>query len=231
MKYLLSATVLFFLAGAFGIYGQTVLKDPSWVYKERGDRYYRNNNLGNAFAEYEKALEKKQQESPGKAYPEVNLMLAKIYYHEGLYHLALNHLNKAENNQHLFRIPDLIYEVLYTKADVLKSMESYHQLLILYQRIIDRDTNWQYFSNQSIYELPDRFMDNQELRQKYGRSYLELGIMKYNNNNFENSIPYLMVSLRYKYRINESLKYLKNCYTKLGSKSMVEEVNNISKNL
>jgi HPt (histidine-containing phosphotransfer) domain-containing protein len=74
------------------------LDEPAWIYRARGDRYYRERDFGNALAHYKKALLKKKRET---IYPRLNgidieLGLSRVdgnieLYSQLLYYFLLNH--------------------------------------------------------------------------------------------------------------------------------------------
>ncbi len=53
-------------------------------------------------------------------YPEINLKIAQIYLEERLFEHALEQIRIAEDEAEYMEIPDLIYEVLYTRAEIYK---------------------------------------------------------------------------------------------------------------
>ncbi|KKL21141.1 hypothetical protein LCGC14_2448440, partial [marine sediment metagenome] len=82
----------------------------------------KNGEIGEAIVAYKKALLARTNETAnkekGNGYPDVNIQLAKIYMAEELYDIAGKHLEIAEGQKHLLQIPDLEFEILYTKAEL-----------------------------------------------------------------------------------------------------------------
>ncbi len=214
---IVSNTIIFF--SSLLIYADN-LNEPAWVYEGRGDRYYKNGEIGKAIFEYKKAISKVNNQSGAErsVYPEVSLKLAKIYSGEGLYDLALFQLDVAERNKDFLQIPDLFFEILYTKAEIYFLMKKYNESLLVYESIISFDNNWDSYSQQGIYEISENLIEDNRLKYKFGKAYLEIGKMKYHNNNFENAIPPLKMAMLYKYKWEVTLKYLINCYKKLENK-------------
>jgi tetratricopeptide (TPR) repeat protein len=210
MKKIILLVILFLGAGF--VFGEE-LNEPAWVYKGRGDRYYENGEKGYAIFEYKNALMKANDN--GNEYPEANLQLAKIYKDEGLYDLALFNLDLVQKNKEHLQIPDLVYDLLYTKAEIYVLMKKYEQALEAYENIVSQDDNWRSFSKQSLYEIEGSFMDDARLRKRFGEAYLMIGKIKLATYNYENAIPPLKMALLYKYRISDTLRYLISCYEKL----------------
>jgi tetratricopeptide (TPR) repeat protein len=210
MRSALLLLILFFVVSS--IFGEE-LSEPAWVYKGRGDRYYENGENGYAISEYKKALMKAT--GNGDVYPEINLQLAKIYKDEGLYDLAFFHIDAVQKNKEHLQIPELMYDCLYTKAEIYVLMKKYKQALEVYENIISRDDNWRSFSEQSLYEIEDSGIDDAMLRKKFGEAYMMIGKIKLASYNYENAIPPLKMALLYKFRIKDTLKLLFNCYEKL----------------
>jgi tetratricopeptide (TPR) repeat protein len=190
------------------------IDEPAWVYKGRGDTYFRKGDAGHAIYEYKKALIRAGKE--GRVYPEVNLQLAKIYRDEGLYEFALSQIEIVQRNAELLQIPDLIYEARYTMADVFILLERYNDALTVYEQIIREDENKKGYDMVSIYDIwadPD---EEPLKRMRFAEAYLRIGIIKYISGNFENSIPALKMALLYRHEIDETLGYLMSCYERIG---------------
>jgi tetratricopeptide (TPR) repeat protein len=204
--------LLILLFGASSIFGGE-LAEPSWVYKGRGDRFYENGEIGYAIFEYKKAL--MQVNSNGEVYPEINLQLARIYKDEGLFDLAFFHIEAVQKNKEHLQIPDHIYDMLYIKAEIYVLMKKYEQALEIYQQIITQDSNWRSHSRQSLYEIEKSYIDDAKLRMRFGEAYLMVGKIKLATYNYENAIPPLKMALLYKFKINDTLNSLFNCYVKL----------------
>ena len=205
-------------------------QEPPWVYKGRGDRYYKNGEIGKAIVEYKKALSNSrdlQETSTKNIYPEVNIKLAEIYIDEELYDLALFEIGIAENQKKYLQIPDLIYNILYIKAEILFKQKKYNKSIEVYGEIIKKDENWKLYSRQSPYEISEKFIEAPELKKKFGKAYLEIGKIKYLQNIFDNAIPFFKMALMYKYEKEVSLKYLISCYNNIDSKILAEKAQRV----
>jgi len=206
--------------------------DPSWVYTGRGDRYLHEEQVGPAITQYKKAIIAKRLEAGTGgtgAFPEIHYRLAKIYMDEGLNNVALQHINRAENEREFLQIPDFIYNILYLKADIFYNMKRYTDMIEVYHRIIKDDVNWDFYSKEKLTRIPDTMileMHDPELRIKYSEAYYRLGEMKYLNNNYVTAEPYLKMAFLYGYGQNEK-KYLITCYQKLGMKAQIEKLNSL----
>jgi tetratricopeptide (TPR) repeat protein len=199
--------------------------EPAWVYKGRGDRYYRDGQVGRAIYEYKKALIKANRD--GAVYPEVNLQLAKIYKDEGLYELALSQVDIVQNNRSRLQIPDLSYEALYTKADVYIRMERYDEALKVYEGIIGQDDNWLAYAETNLYELEANVIDDITARTRFAEAYLRVGMIKYMTHNYENAIPSLKMALLYRHKADKTLRYLISCYEKVENRKATEYLKGI----
>ncbi len=204
--------------------------EPSWVYKGRGDRYLLEGQIGAAITQYKKAIIAKRQEAGTDktgTYPEVQYKLAEIYMDERLNEIALQHINSAENEREFLQIPDFIYDILYLKAVILFNMKHYANTMAVYERIIQDDENWEYYSKEKLTVIPDtlisEIMDNPKLRSTYGKAYYRIGEIKYQNNNFVTAEPYLKMAFLYGYGENAK-KYLVACYKKLGMDAQIKRL-------
>jgi tetratricopeptide (TPR) repeat protein len=206
------------------------LDEPSWIYKSRGDRFYREGSYGQAIALYKKALIKKSYEGDA-AYPEVNLRLAQIYREEKLYDLALRQIELAENHYRALQIPDLIYDFLYTKADIYAELSKMGDTVRILNTIIEKDDNWHEFKNQKLSNIPESFIKDfakdTASRKKFGEAYFLLGELKYQNRNFETAEPYLKMALLYMYREDIVKEHLKEYYSITGARAEFEKVEQI----
>ncbi len=206
------------------------LEEPSWVYKSRGDRFYREGSYGKAIAHYKKALIKKNYEGDA-AYPEVHLRLAQIYREEKLYDLALRQIELAENNYEALQIPDLMYDFLYTKADIFAELGKIGDSVRILNTIIEKDANWHEFKNQKLSKIPESFIKdfakNMASRKKFGEAYFVLGELKYQNQNFETAEPYFKMALLYKYKEDIVKEHLKEYYSITGARAEYEKVEHI----
>lgn len=196
------------------------ISEPAWVYKGRGDRYYRNGQTGQAIYEYKKGLIMANRSS--SVYPEINLQLAKIYRDEGLYDLALSQVETVQKHRDSLQVPDLIYETLYTRADIYLLMKRYDEALKVYEGIIEQDKNRKLYSTFSIYELrPGDFKDPLTAK-RYAEAYLGIGMIKYMSFNYENAIPALKMAMLYSHKPDITLNYLINCYEKMEDSRAIE---------
>lgn len=149
---------IFIFIFSFSLIHAVDLKDPAWVYKGIGDRHYRNGEIGKAIVAYKKALIRRKETKENDVsmgFPEVNLKLGKIYLNEGLYDLAIFQLRIAEKQKAFLQIPDLIYEILYTKAELFFIQEKYNDSVNVYQLIIKDDRNWDRYSKENQYEITE----------------------------------------------------------------------------
>jgi len=211
-------------------YCEELLVEPAWVYKGRGDVFLKEGDIGNAIAQYKKAILKKKELNDNNnqiGYPEVYLNLAKIYKKDGLYDLALSYIEMAEDQKNDFEISELEYDLLYTKADIYMKKDDISKAIDVYKDIIKDDSNWNNNNTKIIRENPDKFKINNELIKKFGESYFILGKIKYENNNFENAILYLDMARYYKYKLDITIEYLINCYEKTGNSLMIRKLKNI----
>ncbi len=207
--------------------------EPSWVYNGRGDRFLNEGQVGAAITQYKKAIIAKMHEAGTQeagTYPEVHYKLAKIYMGEGLNEIALQHINSAENEREFLQIPDFIYDIFYLKASILFNMKHYTDTMAVYERIIQDDVNWDYYSKEKLTAIPDtlisEIMDNPELRGKYGKAYYWIGEIKYQNNNYITAEPFLKMAFLYGYD-EDAKKYLVACYQKLGMDGQIKKLESI----
>ena len=201
------------------------IDEPAWIYKGRGDNQFRNGNAGQAIYEYKKALIRADREKT--VYPEVHLQLAKIYRDEGLYELALSQIEIVLRNADKLQIPDLVFEARYTKAEVFLLMERYNDALNEYERIIRDDTNRKGYDTVSVYVIWEEPDEAPLKRMRYAEAYLRIGIIKYQSNNYENSIPALKMALLYRHELEKTLEYLISCYERTGDARAREFLNEI----
>ena len=153
-------------------------------------------------------------------YPEVHLRIAQIYVKEGLFDLALQELDRAEWGRNHFQIADLIYTVMYTRADIFRmqsKMADYEKNL---KRIIEPegndswagDSNFDIYKNMSLYKISDAAIkilsQDVEKRKKYGKAYFEYGMLKYKNRNYLKAEPYLKMALLYGYGYEDKKEYV-----------------------
>jgi tetratricopeptide (TPR) repeat protein len=202
------------------------LPEPDWVYKGRGDRYFREGEYGKAIDSYKKALIKRKNSSSdtqNRGYPEVNIQLARVYMLEGLHDFALLHLETAERQKEFLQISDLSFTILYTRADIFSLQKKYDKLLKVYEEILKLDEYKDIYFQQNSYTLPSRFIEDPELGGKFGRAYFELGKLKINSQNFDSAISYFKMALTYHYKPEQTLDYLVYCYKK-SYPVMVERV-------
>jgi hypothetical protein len=154
-------------------------------------------------------------------YPEINLKIAQIYMEEGLYEHALEQIRIAEDEADYMGIPDLIYEVLYTKAEIYKKQGKMALFRDHLYRIIRGpqeenqwrgDENFKRYEKQSLHTLSDTAIKalarDLEGRKKYGKAYFEYGVLKYNNRNFVTAEPYLKMAFLYRYGYEDKKEYI-----------------------
>ncbi len=153
-------------------------------------------------------------------YPEINLKIAQIYLEERLFEHALEQIRIAEDEAEYMEIPDLIYEVLYTRAEIYKQQGKMALFRDQLYRIISGpqevdqwrgDKNFKRYENQSLHTLSDTAIKalSQDLegRKKYGKAYFEYGVLKYNNRNFVTAEPYLKMAFLYRYGYEDKKEY------------------------
>jgi tetratricopeptide (TPR) repeat protein len=239
MKILSIAVTAVILIFSFSLTCADSFSEPSWVYKGLGDRFFKNGELGEAIVSYKKALIARTKETEEKGevngYPEVNIQLAKIYLEEELYDIALKHLETAEKQKELLQIPDLDYEILYTKAELFNNRGNSILSSDIYKEIINRDHKGKsYFikyDREGQFVFTEDYIDNPEQKMKFGKAYFAIAKIKYDSSNFENAIPYLKMTLLYKYNPKETLNYLYNCYKNLNNEIMAKKVVEIYKKI
>jgi tetratricopeptide (TPR) repeat protein len=223
-------TILFLLAG-LPLFGVTGYDEPAWVYRGRGDRYYREGEMGRAISEYKKAIIRREREGEGtESYPEVHLMLARIYLEQGLPELALQHVMIAENTKESLEIGDQVYDILYTKAKIFFMLDRIRDMEAVYTGIIGEDDNFEYYERQKLSSLSDEFIRElramADLRAKFGHAYYALGVLKYRNNSYDAAEPYLKMAFLYAYDANTA-RFLIDCYDKMGHRTESERVRQI----
>ncbi len=154
------------------------------------------------------------------SYPEVHLKIAQVYLEEGLFDLSLQQLDMAEEGQEHFQIPDLIYTVMYTRAEVFRlqgKMADYQKKL---KRIIEPeekdswrgDNNFKMYKDRSLHTISDTTIKSLshdvENRKRYGKAYFEYGMLKYINKNYVTAEPYLKMAFLYRYGYEEKKEYV-----------------------
>lgn len=224
-RYTVIFVIITFIAASISLADDT---EPPWVYKGRGDRYMREGRIGDAITQYKKALIAKKEAGTGPAsYPEVHYKLAEIYLNEGLYEIALQHINMAENEQEFLQIPGVLYDILYLKANILFHMNHIADSIAVYERIIKDDINWEYYTKEKLSTIPDtvlsEILDNQELKSTFGEAYFRIGEIKYKNHNFITAEPYLKMAFLYGYDENTQ-KLLASCYKNLGMTAQIKRL-------
>jgi tetratricopeptide (TPR) repeat protein len=198
--------------------------EPAWVFKGRGDRFVKMGEPGKAIVAYKKALNAKTP------YPEVNLQLARIYAQDGLYGLALSQIRIAETNKDRFEIPDLIYEVMYVKAEILHMQNKNAEAV--YREIVEGDENWKLYMNEPYQNtILGRAIGSKEDQAKYAKAHFELGRIKYDNGNFENALRFLEMAVLYGYKSDTAMRYLIDSYKKLGNTAGMERAMNAYKRM
>jgi len=229
-----AALILILLSLPCAVIAANELNEPSWVYKGRGDRYLREGEIGKAIAQYKKAQVKRSRETEnagGISYPEVNLKLAVIYMDDELYDLALRQIAIVENKKEFLQIPDVLYDMLYTKAEIYLKMGKMNEMISVYDQIIESDVNWDPLSIEQLTDIPITFIahfkENAELRKKFAKAYYTLGELKYLHHNYITAEPYLKMSLIYSYG-NKTKEYLIDCYKKLGKGYEIERIHDLN---
>lgn len=209
----------------FAVCAQIQQKEPPWVYKGRGDRYLKVGEPGKAIVEYKKALI--NDSGSKRAYPEVNMRLAEIYLDEKLYDLALLYIEIAQEEKQYLQIPDMIYDILYTKAKIFTSQGKYLDAITVYEKIINDDRNWRRYGRQDIYVIDGTSLDDPMSKKKYATAYFEQGKIKFDFQNYDNAIPLFKIALMYDFKKEESLKYLISCYKKLNSPVLADKAQSV----
>jgi ferritin len=134
----------------------------------------------------------------------------------GLYELAFSQIRIAEANKDSFEIPDMIFEVKYVKAEILKMQNKNAETV--YREIVEGDENWKLLVNEPYQNtILGRSIGGEEDRAKYGKAHFELGRMKYENGNFENALRFLEMAVLYKYKSDTAMRYLIDSYKRLGN--------------
>jgi tetratricopeptide (TPR) repeat protein len=211
---------------------ETWYDEPAWVYKARGDRLREQGELGQAIAQYRKALIKQRIDGDADTFPEVHLELAQIYREQKLYDLALQHIQSAENQREFLLISDLVYRILYTRAAIYEDLNRLDQVLKVCLRIVEEDPNYKddnrrFFFNRTLSELPGRyigeFRDNKELGAKFGPAYSRIGSIKFRNGSYETAEPYLRMAFLYGTN-GKTTRYLLEYYRMRGLREEYELV-------
>ncbi len=207
------------------VYAQIYKEEPPWVYKGRGDRYLKAGEPGKAIVEYKKALI--SDSGSKRAYPEVNMRLSEIYLDEKLYDLALLYIESAQEEEQYLQIPDTIYDIRYTRAEIYARQGKYLDAISVYEKIIHEDPNWRRYGGQDIYVIDGTSLGDPEAKKKYGKAYFELGKIKFDLQNYDNAIPFLKIALMYDFKKEETLKYLVNCYKELNNPVQAEKAQSL----
>ena len=234
-KHLLFFIILLFssLSSFYTAFPQEELKEPTWVYYGRGNRYFHDKKLGYALSEYKKALKKiddkmKQSGKTDNYLPDVCMKIAQIYLIEGLYDASLFYLDISQKNSDLFQIPDRIFTVLYLKAKAFYGLNRIDKVIEVYNNIISKDSNWNNYKVLRSNQMPD-FIYSEEKKTKFGAAYFNLGKIKYDNANYDNAIVYLRMSFLYRYNLDRSSSLLKKCYKRIGMYYMIKKINKMIK--
>ncbi len=215
-----------------GVEGIAEPGEPSWVYKGRGDRYFRNAEYGEAITQYKKALIKRNEEGKGTSfgggYPEVNLKLALIYKNEGLLELAIQEIHIAENKREFLQIKDELYEILNTKAELYLARGRTEDSLKVYEQIIGMDDNWEDYRERELIDITrdevEALAANLELRKKYGKAYFTIGETKYLRNNDTAAEPYLRMAFIYNFERKKAKRHLIGYYRLIGRNAVVQKI-------
>jgi tetratricopeptide (TPR) repeat protein len=153
-------------------------------------------------------------------YPEVHLKIAQIYIREGLFDLALQELDMAEKGSGYFQIQDLIYTVMYTRADIFRILNNMSEYQRSLQRIIvpeawdkwEGDDNFRIYGNMSLHKVSVAavkvLIQDAEKRKKYGKAYFEYGRLSYQNGRYVSAEPYLKMALLYGFGYGKEKEFL-----------------------
>lgn len=227
-------SLFFFAAIACATLHAGDLGEPPWVYKGRGDRYFQDGQTGKAIVEYKNALAKRKEEGgAAAAYPEVNLQLAKIYLLDGLHDLAYTQIETAQKYAGSLQIAGLVYEIQYTKAEILEGQKKSPESI--YRDIIEGDGGggrkpdgyWLRYRNASLQKSileAGKLIEDGAYRTKYAKAHFELGRIKYQEGNFINAIPFLEMALLYRYKPEQALRYLVDAYKNEGNIALARKV-------
>ncbi len=113
--------------------------------------------------------------------------------------------------------------------------ENYIRSFEIYNEIIIKDLVGKYYLTkylkESQYTLTEDFIENPEQKTKFSRAYFGIAEIKYRSRNFENAIPYLKMTLLYKYKLKDTTEYLFSCYKNLNNQAMAEKVVEIYKKI
>jgi hypothetical protein len=187
-------------------------------------------------------------------YPEAHLKIAQIYLEEGLFDLSLQQLDMAEEGQEHFQIPDLIFSVLYTRAENYRTRaefykehgnkkgfnreaDKYGREL---DRIVEKDENWRGgkegagfkgYKDIKLYEIPNGRVLNLSGdavgREKYGKAYFLSGEYKFQNGRDEGAEPYLIMAFLYGYERETAKRYLEQYYTLRNDTANLKKIEDI----
>ena len=153
-------------------------------------------------------------------YPEVNLKIAQIYIREGLFDLALQELDRAEKGSVYFQVQDLIYTVMYTRADIFRIQNNMSEYQRSLQRIIEPgtedkwegDDNFRIYANMPLHKVSDAavkvLIRDAEKQKKYGKAYFEYGRLNYENGRYMSAEPYLKMALLYGFGYGKEKEFL-----------------------
>jgi hypothetical protein len=187
-------------------------------------------------------------------YPEVHLKIAQIYLEEGLFDLSLQQLDMAEKGQEHFQIPDLIFSVMYTRAENYRTRaefykehgnkkgfnreaDKYGREL---NRIVEKDENWRGgkegtsfkgYKDIKLNEIPNsrilHLSGDAEGREKYGKAYFLSGAYKFQNGRDEGAEPYLKMAFLYGYERETAKRYLEQYYILRNDTANLKKIEDI----
>jgi tetratricopeptide (TPR) repeat protein len=100
----------------------------SFIYKSRGDYYYRIGDKGKAIAEYKKAIEM------DRSNPAPRLALGLVYYNDGIYNFAYAELSAAYNSMSSIYDNEDKYILLKSLAEI-RAIEAYRNVNLFENRV------------------------------------------------------------------------------------------------
>jgi tetratricopeptide (TPR) repeat protein len=177
----------------------------------------------------------------GADYPEVHLILAKIYIEEGLYGLALKQLELVEKSSESLQIEDVLFEVWYTRAAAYSGMRDTGKYFEQLERIIREDTSWKVEGNLPLSRVSDSVVagmrNDREKRKKFGEAYFRIGSFRYSSGRDASAEPYLKMAFLYDYEPDNAeldearpvREYLEEYYGKIGDVQSLQKLEDISK--
>jgi tetratricopeptide (TPR) repeat protein len=152
-------------------------------------------------------------------YPEVHLSIARLYIRDGLLDLALQELDEAEKGREYFQIPDDVFSVMYTRAEVNRMKANLSEYQDWLRRIIEPETgdswegdvHFQTYRDMPLHKISDAavtiLLQDNENRKKYGKAHFEYGALKLQNRNYVTAEPYLKMAFLYAYGYEKQNQY------------------------